>query len=349
MKVAILGAAGYTGCELLRLLSSHPVMVPALLIGRSDVGKTISELFPSLDKSFNLEIQPFNDPLGRVQSQLIDCELIFSALPHGQLGTMIAENREFFSGVKRIVDLASDFRLRDPASYTQWYGSEHPCPDELSKWNYSIPEINRGELKGATRIANAGCFATAFILGLAPLIQHSLVAGPLSGVGISGTSGAGKGLSSRLHFSHLFEDVVTYRVSSHQHGGEIEQAIAALSQGTSNSRVSLSTVLAPMSRGLQVIITASTSDSLLSGERLREIYQRCYSNENFITVRDTPPDTKNVRGANRAEIYPHYDERTGLITIVSVIDNLVKGAAGSANLVLGLDETCGLPKQAMYP
>lgn len=347
-KVGILGASGYTGCELLRLLRGHPVLSPSVVVGRSDVGKRVSDAFPSLGAAGDLVVTA----LGDAHDALVGCDLVFSALPHGELASLVAAESELFARIPRIVDLASDFRLRDPEGYQQWYGAAHPCPDELSRWRYSIPEWHREEVRGASRVANAGCFATAYLLGVAPLVRHGLVSGPLSGVGISGTSGAGKGLSARLHFSHLSEDVVTYRVAGHQHGGEIEQLIGALTGGRFHGPVALSTVLAPLSRGLQVIVTAQGGADC-SEAKVREAVYDAYAHEPFIVIRETPPDTKNVRGAYRAELCAKYDERTGLVTVITVIDNLVKGAAGSAihnaNLMLGIEEGAGLPLEGVYP
>lgn len=348
MNVGILGASGYTGCELLRLLRGHPLLSPSVVVGRSEVGKRVNEGFPSLGAAGDLVVTAFGD----ARDALAGCNLVFSALPHGELAALVAAEPELFSRIPRIVDLASDFRLRDPEGYQQWYGAAHPCPDELARWQYSIPEWHREEVRGATRVANAGCFATAYLLGVAPLVRHGLVTGPLSGVGISGTSGAGKGLSARLHFSHLSEDVVTYRVAGHQHGGEIEQLVSALTGGRYRGPASLSTVLAPLSRGLQVIVTAQGSAEC-SAQKVRDAVAEAYAREPFVVIRETPPDTKYVRGAHRAEVFSSYDARTGLVTVIAVIDNLVKGAAGSAiqnaNLMLGIEEELGLPREGVYP
>lgn len=348
MKVGILGASGYTGCELLRLLRGHPILSPTVVVGRSDVGKRVSDAFPSLGAAGELVVSAFSE----AHEALVACDMVFSALPHGELAALVAAEPKLFSRIPRIVDLASDFRLRDPAGYRQWYGTHHPCPEELSHWRYSIPEWHREQVRGATRVANAGCFATAYLLGVAPLVRNGLVTGALSGVGISGTSGAGKSLSARLHFSNLCEDVVTYRVAGHQHGGEIEELVGALTDGRYRGPVALTTVLAPMSRGLQVIVTAEGSADC-SEPKVRDAMQDAYAGEPFITICQTPPDTKYVRGAHRAEICATYDQRTGLVSVITVIDNLVKGAAGSAiqnaNLMLGIDEEVGLPREGVYP
>lgn len=348
MNIGILGAAGYTGCELLRLLRGHPVMVPRVVVGRSEVGVQVSDLFPSLGPAGELVVRSFAES----RDELSACDLVFSALPHGQLGTLLAEESATFAVIPRIVDLASDFRLRDPHGYQQWYGAAHPCPDELDRWIYSIPEWHRERVRGASRVANAGCFATAFLLAVTPLVRAGLVEAPLSGIGISGSSGAGKGLNARLHFSHLHEDIVTYRVGSHQHGGEIEQCLTDISAGLWQGPASLSTVLAPMSRGLQVIVTAPATPAA-SEKSVRDALNDAYRDEPFVIVREKPPETKHVRGAHRAEIFANYDPRTGLVTAIGVIDNLVKGAAGSAiqnaNLMLGLEEVAGLPREGVYP
>ncbi len=348
LKVGILGASGYTGCELLRLLSNHPHMEVSVVVGRSDAGKVMNEIFPSLGGVGSLTVSAIED----AREDLLGCDLVFSALPHGQLATLFSEEPETLTGIERLVDLASDFRLRDARGYLQWYGSPHPCPERLSEWVYSVPEWSREAVAVSRRVANAGCFATAYILGVAPLVREGLVEGPLSGVGISGSSGAGKGLSPRLHLSHLHEDIVTYRVGGHQHGGEIEQFVRSITGGHLPGPVSLSTVLAPMSRGLQVIVTACAS-ARAGAAIVKHAFRAAYDREPFVIVRDTSPETKHVRGAHRAEIFSQFDDRTGLITVVTVIDNLVKGAAGSAiqnaNLMLGLDEQLGLPTVAMYP
>jgi N-acetyl-gamma-glutamyl-phosphate reductase len=267
-----------------------------------------------------------------------DVDLAFLALPHGASGELLA-------GVETssvLVDLAADFRLKDPALYPQWYGEEHPTPDQLARWVYGLPELFRADLGGATRIAAPGCYPTAAALALAPLLRAGLV--ETSGIIVdaaSGVSGAGR---DKYSFCATDEDFRAYGLVDHRHTPEIEQVLGA--------EVLFTPHLVPMNRGILATCYARPTGTT-STAALLDCLHAAYAEEPFVVVTDDAPTTKGVAGSNCGHVTVRFDPRTGWVLALGAIDNLLKGAAGQAvqcaNLALGLDETAGLPIAGMYP
>lgn len=340
-SVAILGASGYTGIELLRLLANHDHFEVAGIYGASSAGKTLSELYGHLPSYDGLLIRHISD----IQKDLDQYDLIFAALPHGESASLLLN----LSGCP-LIDLSADFRLKDPARYPEWYGKEHECPEKLSLWTYGLPELFREKIKGAKLIANPGCYPTSVLLPLAPLYKAGLVEGTASITSYSGTTGGGRVPKPELHFAHCFEDMRAYKLGRHQHTPEIEQGLKDFSQ--QDILVSFSAHLAPLARGIHTTITARCTPGA-NTRQVMDVLQAAYEDEPFIQIVDRPPSCKSVRGTNCCKIHAHVDERTGQLILVSVIDNLVKGAAGqaiqNANIIFELPETTGLPVDGVYP
>jgi N-acetyl-gamma-glutamyl-phosphate reductase len=340
MKAGIVGASGYTGAELLRLLAGHPQIEVAVATAHSHAGQSVGEHTPSLAAAYSGLRYEAADP-----ALLDGLDLVFCGLPHGESQKIIPELR---SRVGLIVDLAADFRLRDPALYPAWYGEEHACPELLDQATYGLPELFRPALGGATLIASAGCYPTAAGLALAPLLRAGLVES--SGLVVnaaSGVSGAGRALKDSLHFAAVDEDFVAYGLLTHRHTPEMEQILGAQLLFTPH--------LAPMVRGILATCyarpTAAHAD-LATADIMAALHE-AYDDEPFLVVSDTPPSTKATAGSNTAHVTARVDERTGWVLTLCALDNLVKGAAGQAiqcaNAALGLPETTGLPLGGLYP
>jgi N-acetyl-gamma-glutamyl-phosphate reductase len=355
--VGIIGGSGYTGAELLRLLKLHPFFKVDFATAHSEAENKINDVYPYLMNGYE-DISFISQEAGLQRSK--DCDLVFLALPHGESMCIVEKLAS-----KKIVDLASDFRLRKPEEYEYWYKKTHQLPRDLDQWVYSLPEIHKEKVKNVKKIANPGCFATSVILALAPLVDktntsvktsHRFVVDAMSGL-----SGAGKSFSKSLHFSHAFENTLAYKFGSHQHVGEIQQALTDIN-GT-NVEVSLTTHLVPMARGIystctvdlmkssedQKVVTSNTSIQ----SSLYNLFKTYYSKCPFVKVLQQQPCTKDVRGSNYCHIYPYFEERTKRVIVMSVIDNLVKGASGqaiqNANIFFDLEETTGLEQIALYP
>jgi N-acetyl-gamma-glutamyl-phosphate reductase len=334
ISVGVVGASGYTGAELLRLCAGHPDLEVVIATGDTQAGTAVAALYPSLAAAYgDLSFTPF-DP-----NACDGLDLVFLGLPHGASQTAVPLLR---GRVKHLVDLAADFRLRDPALYPQWYGEEHTAPELLVEFAYGLPELFRDEIAAASHVAVPGCYPTAAALALAPLIR----AGAIDATGIvvdaaSGVSGAGRDKKS---FCATDEDFAAYGLLDHRHTPEIEQAIGG--------QVIFTPHLVPMNRGILATCyarptTATTTAALV--ESLRDFYAA----EPFIVVGDEPPSTKATLGANTAHLTARYDERTGWVIVLAAIDNLVKGASGQAvqcaNILLGLPEPAGLPIAGVFP
>jgi N-acetyl-gamma-glutamyl-phosphate reductase len=339
MKVGIAGASGYTGAELLRLLAWHPEFDVAVATARSQAGALVGVHTPSLRAAY---------PGLAYEETSLDVldglDLVFCALPHGESQALVPSLR---GRVGRIVDLAADFRLRDPASYPRWYGAEHVAPELLSQAVYGLPELFRDDLLGATLIAVPGCYPTAATLALAPLVRAGLV--DRSGIVVdaaSGVSGAGRGVKESLHFGTVDEDFVAYGLLNHRHTPEIEQALGA--------QVLFTPHLAPMVRGILATCYARPGGSRhLTTDDVMGALHDAYDAEPFVVVCEEPPSTKATAGANVALVTARVDARTGWVVVLCALDNLVKGASGQAvqcaNVCLGLAETAGLPLVGLYP
>ncbi len=346
-KVGVVGASGYTGVELLRLCALHPDLEVAVATAGSHAGQAVADHSRSLAAAYpSLVYSPTET------THLDGLDLVFCALPHGESQRLMPELVER-AGV--VVDLAADFRLRDPALYPAWYGAEHLAPALLATFTYGLPELHRDALAGATRIAAPGCYPTAALLALTPLVEAGALDLPDAGPGgaapllvdaASGVSGAGRSPTESLHFGTVDEDFVAYGLLDHRHTPEIEQGL-----GTS---VLFSPHLAPMVRGILATCYARPArDAALTTEDALEILRSRYAGEPFVVVGDGSPSTKSATGSNTAHLTVRVDRRTGWVVVLSAIDNLVKGASGQAvqcaNLALGLPEPAGLPVAGLYP
>ena len=330
--VAILGASGFVGAELLRLCAGHPALRAARLFADSQAGAGVAEVHPHLAPAY---------PAGRFEPWCADsleaCALVFAALPHGESQRLAPEI--LASGAK-FVDLGADFRLRQAADYEKWYGEPHGAPDLLDRFVYGIPELNREAIAKADAVAAAGCYPTATILALKPLLPlidpRSIVVNAASGV-----SGAGKALKENTHFNTVDENFTAYGLLNHRHTAEMEMALG----GT----VLFTPHLAPMNRGILATCTARAKGPCDPLAALAEAYE----NEPFVHVSETPPSTKWTLGSNAVHLTARYDERTGNVLAIAALDNLGKGAAGQmiqcANLMLGLEESAGLQMIGVWP
>lgn len=343
-KVGIINVTGYAGAETARLLYSHPEAELMSVTGRSEAGKKLGEVFPHL-AALDLMIEP------EIGSSV---DFVISALPHAASAEACAPL--VLAGVP-VVDISADFRLKDAAVYSEWYGVEHPAQDLLPDAVYGLPEIYREQIKSAKLIANPGCYPESALLALAPAIKAGIIGPDIIIDSKSGVSGAGRGAKTNLSLGEAGESVSAYGLDGHRHWPEINQEMAAMWPATEapdspSLKVTFTPHLIPMTRG--ILTTAYAPLTSASGANaVREIYGDFYANEPFVRVADTPPATKQVRGSNICFVYPTVDVRTERLVVVSVIDNLVKGAAGQAiqnmNLMTGMAETAGLGTLAVYP
>jgi len=346
VRVAVLGASGFAGGELIRLLDAHPDADVTFLGAHGSVGKTLVEVHPNLS-SLALGIDVLRDPIAADVAGTAD--VAFCSLPHGASAALAPSLLE--AGVK-VIDLAGDFRL--PASaYPDWYGFEHPAPDWLGKAVYGLPELFGDQLLGAQLVANPGCFPTSVILGLAPLLSAGLVEpGPIHVDGKTGLSGAGRTQSETTLYASSEESVRPYRVPRHQHTPEMERGLE-LATGFTPS-ILFVPHLVPAVRGVVTTSYAPLASGVTT-ESLTSCLADAYSGRPFVRVMPAGEmvDSKRTRGSNIVELQAVADPRTGTAVVVGALDNLVKGAAGQAiqnlNLILGLDEATALPSLAMYP
>ena len=331
-EVAILGASGYVGAELLRLCSGHPQLSPARLFGDSQAGQKLAAVHPHLAPAFpDLVVERFEP------AALDGIGLVFAALPHGRSQKLASEI--LGRGVK-FVDLGADFRLDEAEAYARWYGEEHQAPELLDRFVYGIPELHREAIRSADAVAAAGCYPTSAILALKPLLElveaDSLIVDAASGV-----SGAGKGLKDETHFNSVDENFTAYGLLNHRHTAEMEMALGG--------RLLFTPHLAPMNRGILATCYAEAKGPCDPLAVLRD----AYADEPFVIVSERPPSTKWTLGSNCVHVTARYDERTGRVLAIAALDNLVKGAAGQmiqcANLMLGFEETLGLPRVGVWP
>ena len=333
IRTAILGASGYVGGELLRLLAAHPELRPAKLFGDSKAGQKVGAVHPHLAAYPEMIIEKFEG------GALDAIDLVFAALPHGYSQRIAAAILD--AGIP-FVDLGADFRLNDVAAYERWYGHPHQAPELIGSFVYGIPELNRDAIRNAKAVAAAGCYATAAILALKPLVDAGLVE-PDSIIvdAASGASGAGREAKEATAFSTVDGSFCAYGLLSHRHTAEMEMALG----GT----VLFTPHLVPMTRGILATCYATAAGPC---EPL-QVLADAYANAPFVHVADQPPATKWVSGSNGVQMTARYDERTNRVLALSAIDNLGKGAAGQmiqcANLMLGLEETAGLTTIGVYP
>lgn len=341
IKVGIVGGTGYTGVELLRLLAQHPEVELTSITSRAEAGRAVADVYQNLRGRVNCN---FTDP---TQSRLSDCDAVFFATPNGiamqQAPALIA------AGV-RVIDLAADFRIRDVALWEKWYGMSHACPDLIGEAVYGLPEVNREKIRGARLVANPGCYPTAVQLGLLPLLEAGCVdIAHLIADAKSGVSGAGRKVETQLLFAEASDNFKAYGVAGHRHLPEIRQELSMIA----GRAVGLTFVphLTPIVRGMHATLYARVTKEM----DFQTVFEQRYANEPFVDVlpAGSHPETRSVRAANTCRIAVHRPQGGDTLVILSVIDNLVKGAAGQAvqnmNLMFGCDECAGLTQIPVLP
>jgi N-acetyl-gamma-glutamyl-phosphate reductase len=345
VRVAIAGASGYTGVELLRLLVGHPAVHVGLLTAETSVNRPITDVFPNLRGFIDATCQTL-DPA----KLAVEADVVFLALPHK---TSMAVAADLLQRGARVLDLSADFRLADAGAYPTWYGLTHTAPHLLKEAVYGLPELHHEALAGARLVAVPGCYPTSAILGLAPLIAGGLIDPDTIVIdSISGVSGAGRKPELATHYSEANESLKAYGVGRHRHTPEIEQELSRLAGR--EVTVSFTPHLAPLTRGILTTCTATLLSRRSTGDLLSE-YHRFYRERPFVRVlpEGSLPETKHVLHSNLCDIGVVSDPRTGRVVVLSAIDNLVKGASGQAvqcfNLMAGLDERLGLWVPGLFP
>ncbi len=341
IKAGIVGGTGYTGVELLRLLAKHPDVRLQAITSRSEVGTRVSEMFPSLRGRVDIEF------VAPSAGALSGCDVVFFATPNG---IAMKEAKALLDAGIRVIDLAADFRIRDVGVWEKWYGMQHACPQLLEDAVYGLPEVNREKIAKANLVANPGCYPTAVQLGFLPLVEAGLVdTDHLIADAKSGVSGAGKKAETGFLFSEAADNFKAYGVAGHRHLPEIRQGLSIAAK----QPVGLTFVphLTPLIRGIHATLYAQ-----LTGDAdLQQLYERRYANECFVDVMPSGshPETRSVRGGNVCRIAVHRPQDSGTVVVLSVIDNLVKGAAGQAvqnmNIMFGLQEASGIDIVPLLP
>lgn len=342
LKASIVGATGYSGIELIRLLLGHPYVHLALLTSETYSGMSVKKALPFLD--LDKILVPFD-----AKKTAAESDLVFLCLPHTKSMNAAAE---ILKAGKKVVDLSADFRLKDKKVYEAWYGAKHLKPELLKKSVYGLPEINRKLIKGSSFVANPGCYPTGIILGAFPAVKAKLVDPSAIIVNaISGVTGAGRKAKTELQFSELSGNLKAYKIATHQHTPEIEMGIK-LGSGDQKAKVSFTPHLAPVNRGIVSTINFALKKKVTTAKVI-DIYKTAFAGEKFVRVlpEGQLPETKYVAGSNYCDIGVKVDSRTDRLLVVSVIDNLVKGAAGQAvqnmNLMCGFEEDTALKNIGM--
>lgn len=343
IKTAVLGATGYAGVELVRLLSNHPEASIEILGSKSFAGRPISDVYQNFRHILEKECAEVD------LDEAAKCDVAFTALPHGASKEVIPSLIE--KGLK-VIDLSGDYRYDDPAVYEEWYGQKHSSPELLAESVYGLPELHRDKIRGARLIGNPGCYTTCSILGAAPLLAKGI--GETKNIIIdakSGVTGAGRTSSLPYTFCECTENTKAYKIATHRHTSEIEQELSNIAG--ENIMLSFTPHLIPQKRGILATIYVNLNRP--SGtEELVELYKEYYKDEFFVRVKNAGelPETKHVAGSNFVDIGVVYDKRLQRAIVVSALDNIVKGAAGQAvqnmNLLFGLDETTGLKNAGFY-
>lgn len=343
VKVGIVGGTGYTGVELLRLLAQHPQVEVAVITSRSEDGVKVTEMFPNLRGHYDGLAFSVPDV-----ATLGSCDVVFFATPHGVAHALAGD---LLAAGTRVIDLSADFRLQDAEEWAKWYGQPHGAPQLLGEAVYGLPEVNREQIRGARLIAVPGCYPTATQLGYLPLLERGIAdSSRLIADCKSGVSGAGRAAKVASLFTEAGESMMAYAVNGHRHLPEITQGLRRAAQG----EVGLTFVphLTPMIRGIHATLYATVADRSVDLQRL---YEERYANEPFVDVMPagSHPETRSVRGANVCRIAVHRPQDGDLVVVLSVIDNLVKGASGQAvqnmNIMFGLDERLGINNAALLP
>ncbi|MCL1595344.1 MAG: N-acetyl-gamma-glutamyl-phosphate reductase [Actinomycetia bacterium] len=340
-RAAVLGASGYAGGEVVRFLDAHPSFTVGLLGANTRAGQELGAVHPQLSGG--------NRPLVTATEQnLAEFDVVFMALPHG---ASAEPAMQLLDSDTKIVDLGSDFRFDTPERYLEAYGAEHPFPAQLGSWAYGIPELFPDEISGSNHVAVPGCFPTSVVMPLAPLFSHGLLEPDgIIADALTGASGAGRGGGDSLSFGVIDESSTAYKVLTHRHGPEMERALEMVTE-TSVSLL-FTPHLVPMQRGI-LATTYSTPVESVGLEDIQTAFDAAYLDAPFVERRSEPPHTRWVVGSNNLMVSFHLDERTNTLVAVSAIDNLVKGAAGQAvqcaNLMFGLDQIAGLPREGWMP
>lgn len=337
-RAAILGATGYTGVELLRLLAGHPDIDVVYATGDSQAGQRIASLYPNLAAAYPTLVAEEHDA-----SRLAGLDVVFLCTPHESSLELVPE---LVGKVGLVVDLSAAFRLTDASQYPTWYGFTHTHPELLSSAVYGLPEVYRSQLAGAKLIATPGCYVTAATLALRPLVAADVI--EQKGIIVdaaSGVSGAGKALKASSMFCAVDEDFTAYGLVSHRHTPEMQQLIGG--------EILFTPHLAPMNRGILATCYARPSSGVATTDDLLGVLKSTYANEPFVVVSEAIPSTKSTLGTNAVHITARVDARTGHAIVISALDNLTKGASGgavqAANVALGLDETAGLASVGVWP
>ncbi len=343
-RVGIIGASGYTGTELLRLIAGHPNLELAAATGDSKAGSKIADLYPSLAAAYgDREYEPFTPEL------VEGLDLVFVGLPHGVSMSIVPQLR---GRVRHVVDLGSDFRLHDAALYPEWYKAEHTAPALLDEFVYGLPELFRDKIAGAELIAATGCNVATAAFALAPLVSAGLIEANAMIVDlVTGVSGAGRPPKENTTFCTVDEDVTAYGLLTHRHTPEIEQAL------TERTGIDCSVLftphLAPMNRGILATCYGRPAKTGLTTQDALDAMRDFYANEPFMVVSERSPSTKATLGSNAVHLTARVDPRTGMVMAIAALDNLMKGASGmaiqNANLALGIEETQGLSAIGVYP
>lgn len=342
-RAGVVGASGYTGAELLRLLAGHPEIEVVHVTADSNAGAAVTSLYPSLASAY-----PWLEYASYDAADLAGVDVVFLALPHGESQRVVPE---VVSRVAHVVDLGADFRL-PAATYEEWYQQPHTAPELLDDFAFGLPELFRDAVASGPHVAAPGCYPTSAALALAPLLADGLVepAGIVVDA-MSGVSGRGRGLSAPSLFSEANESVLAYGLLAHRHTGEMEWALGRVADA--DVRLLFTPHLVPMTRGLLATCHARPAVAGLSTESLLERFRAFYADEPFVAVLDEPSSTKATLGSNAAHVTVRFDDRTGSVLPLCALDNLVKGASGQAvqcaNLVLGLPEATGLTAVGMMP
>lgn len=341
IKAGIVGGTGYTGVELLRLLAQHPDVELAAITSRKEAGMAVADMFPSLRGRVSLAFTTPED------APLKSCDVVFFATPNG---VAMKQTRELLDAGVKVIDLAADFRIQDIAEWSKWYGMEHACPDLVAEAVYGLPEINREKIRGARLIANPGCYPTAVQLGFLPLVEAGLVdTGWMVADCKSGVSGAGRKAEIGALFAEASDNFKAYAVPGHRHWPEISKGLARMC----GHDVGLTFVphLTPLIRGIHATLYCKLSQDV----DLQALFEQRYANEYFVDVlpAKSHPETRSVRASNLCRIAVHRPQGGDTVVILSVIDNLVKGAAGQAvqnmNLLFDIAENTGLTQIPVMP
>jgi len=344
IKASVLGATGYAGIELIRILYGHPQVELTHLVSNSFAGQMLSSVYPNF-KGFSDKICSELD----IEQIAADSDVIFTALPHGTSDEVIPA---LYEKGKKIIDLSGDFRYNSVEIYEKWYKTKHAHPELLAKSVYGLPELHRRKIKESSLIGNPGCYTTCAILGLAPLVKNGIIDTDSIIIDAkSGASGAGRSLSPDLHFCEAHENIKAYKVATHRHTSEIEQELGVLAG--KELTISFTPHLLPIKRGILSTMYATLTGEY-SFEDVYSLYSDFYKGEPFIVLHqeDSLPQVKYVNGSNMCHIGFVIDKRVRRIIVVSALDNLIKGAGGQAvqnmNILFGLEETTGLLNPGWY-